>query len=54
LIYIGDYQTVTQLDELNGIIEKFKENQKAIYVNEIEIVLIIIFISFLGQLPHGS
>jgi hypothetical protein len=42
LIYIGDHQTVTKPDELNGIIEKFKENKNAIYVNEKIIILIII------------
>jgi hypothetical protein len=36
LIYIGDHRTVvTKANEINGIIEKFKENKKAIYVNEL-------------------
>jgi hypothetical protein len=41
LIYIGEHQTVTKDDELNGIVEKFKEQNKAIYVSSKE---------FLGKL----
>jgi hypothetical protein len=50
LIYIGEYRTETKSDELNEIIEKFKEDKKAIYVNETKTILIIIFIliSFSG------
>jgi hypothetical protein len=39
LIYIGDHRTVTKPDEINGIIEKFQENKKAIYVNKIKILI---------------
>jgi len=33
LIYIGEHQTETKDDELNGIVKKFKDLNKAIYVN---------------------
>jgi hypothetical protein len=34
LIYIGEHQIDRKDDELNGIIEKFKQGNKAIYVNK--------------------
>ncbi len=34
LIYIGEHQTTTKDDELNGIVEKFKAVNKAIYVSQ--------------------
>jgi hypothetical protein len=34
LIYIGEHRTETKDDELNGIVEKFQEVNKAIYVSE--------------------
>lgn len=34
LIYIGEHQTETKDDELNAIVEKFKQKNKAIYVSE--------------------
>ncbi|CAF0882380.1 unnamed protein product [Adineta steineri] len=33
LIYIGEHQTETKDDELNGIVEKFKAENKAIYID---------------------
>jgi hypothetical protein len=46
LIYIGEHQTDIKDDELNGIVEKFKEKSKAIYVSLKKFVEKIYFSSF--------
>jgi hypothetical protein len=43
LIYIGEHHTETKDDELNGIVEKFKEVNKAIYVSKKKLLSFVFF-----------